>query len=450
MARKIEVQITGDSTGLKAAFDDSARGARQFNGTLNSTTEELRRLGRTGGPRFWRQLTAGALGGAANVFALSQALDQFGKASEKAFGEEARATQFFKDTSSAFESLVHLDVVGFFEATINATESAGVKAREHAAAVAKQEEELTKLRVATEAVEFITRKYNNTIVDGIHYLVAFKGAVDDLARGPRVAEIYGDLPAIPARPVLRPLSPSQRRELGLIGVEGTARIPGLQNRLRQLNNQLRAGNLANETRLRISENIRNTEAEIAGIYKTQAAAQRAAAREAAERARRAREAAAEAEQARQLRVIAGPIPTPANLRRQLEQLQARIRGGDDVPRGIKDRLLGISRLLRDDVTPETREAIRDYFRMVRGEFDKGAAALPRQVQLSKRLLGALGFTPTGQRMPSAARAGAVAINGPITVVADNPDVFLRELQKKAGRTTATARGRSPGQSLGLS
>lgn len=54
--------------------------------------------------------------------------------------------------------------------------------------------------------------------------------------------------------------------------------------------------------------------------------------------------------------------------------------------------------------------------------------------------------PGGDR---AAERPNVNINS-VTVVANDADGFLRDLQKKAGRTTATARGRFPGRSLGLS
>ena len=52
------------------------------------------------------------------------------------------------------------------------------------------------------------------------------------------------------------------------------------------------------------------------------------------------------------------------------------------------------------------------------------------------------------RVPDAAAAG-VNINGPITVVADNPEAFLRQLQKKAGKQSATRSGRFGGRGLGL-
>jgi len=110
---------------------------------------------------------------------------------------------------------------------------------------------------------------------------------------------------------------------------------------------------------------------------------------------------------------------------------------------------------------------------IREEFTKGVDAVknipaPRHVQLSDKVLEALGFDKNlkvpelqslGQTRSNRARAtavpvttgtsGGVTISGNITVVADDPDAFLRELQKKAGRTTATARGRFPGRSLGL-
>ena len=105
-------------------------------------------------------------------------------------------------------------------------------------------------------------------------IVTFKGAVDDLAAcrprrtpsaappSPRRRRFHDDLP---------PLSPSQRRELDLIGKEGTERLPLLQDGLRQLNNQMADFHGNQEQRLKILTNIKNTEAEIAAIYADQAA-----------------------------------------------------------------------------------------------------------------------------------------------------------------------------------
>ena len=93
----------------------------------------------------------------------------------------------------------------------------------------------------------------------------------------------------------------------------------------------------------------------------------------------------------------------------------------------------------------------------------------RRVSLSEDILRALGFAKNGAALgtgagqfgqrfgqvtplrpiTSTAATGGITITGDVTVVAENPDAFLRELQKKAGRTSATARGRFPGRSMGL-
>lgn len=58
---------------------------------------------------------------------------------------------------------------------------------------------------------------------------------------------------------------------------------------------------------------------------------------------------------------------------------------------------------------------------------------------------------TGLQGPQGGRANtaAVHINGPITVVANDPDAFLRELQKKASRQSGSRAGPQGGINLGL-
>lgn len=163
------------------------------------------------------------------------------------------------------------------------------------------------------------------------------------------------------------------------------------------------------------------------------------------------------------------LPGLANLRRQFEQLSERV-VGEDVPRKLRDRLGRVGAVLSGQfgkVTDETKEAIIDLFEQIRGTFSNEAnKGLPeiRHVELSDEIARALGFDVTVGRnrgsldininpprfqTPTGTAAAGVTVTGPVTVVAENPDVFLRELQKKASRTTATARGRFPGRSLGL-
>jgi hypothetical protein len=186
--------------------------------------------------------------------------------------------------------------------------------------------------------------------------------------------------------------------------------------------------------------------------------------------------AAELLQASQFRAIGlsetGGAITPGvdNLRKQFAQLSKNV-VGQDVPRKLLDRLALVGKALSGGVKnmkEPTRAAIKDLFDTIRGTFDteltKGIAE-PRHVQVSDQIARALGFdqaldTKALQRLQAPApfsrtrgtgtvAAGGMTITGNVTVVADNPDVFLRELQKKAGRATATSRGRFPGQSLGL-
>lgn len=182
-------------------------------------------------------------------------------------------------------------------------------------------------------------------------------------------------------------------------------------------------------------------------------------------------------QARQFRAIglsaSGDeiLPTIANLRKQFEQLSKNV-VGQDVPQKLLNRLKLVGKALSGGIknaTPETLKAIRDLFNDIRSTFNQEAnKGLGNQVriQLSDKILTALGFGQDPDVIRKLARARSVGapplpatvgapaaqgmtINGPITVVADDPDAFLRQLQKKAGRTTATARGRFPGRSLGL-
>jgi hypothetical protein len=129
-------------------------------------------------------------------------------------------------------------------------------------------------------------------------------------------------------------------------------------------------------------------------------------------------------------------------------------------------------LMDPDLQPAVRKWIADLFGTIRGTFDQeqNQGLKLRGAQLSDKILEALGFKEDvdakkiqrftqarGAAAPRvttaagapAAGAGGVVISGNITVVADNPDAFLRELQKKAGRQTATSRGRFPGRSMGL-
>lgn len=198
-----------------------------------------------------------------------------------------------------------------------------------------------------------------------------------------------------------------------------------------------------------------------------------------------RQGAAESLQARQFGALGltatgdQAIPGVENLRKQLSQLTSHLVNEGEMTPKIQSQLQRIGKVLAGGfgkVTEQTREKVRDMFRDIRQVFgeetNKGLGQDVRRVTLSDKILAALGFgkdpgvagvNSLGNAVRSltatsavpramfgnAATSSGVTINGPITVVADNPDAFLRQLQKKAGRTSATARGRFPGRSLGL-
>jgi hypothetical protein len=107
------------------------------------------------------------------------------------------------------------------------------------------------------------------------------------------------------------------------------------------------------------------------------------------------EQAQKAVQARQFRALGLSAtgdeltPTVANLRKQLEALSKSVIG-EDVPRKLLNRLVGVRKLLSGEfgkLTDETREAIRDLFNTIRGEFDKetrkGPLTTGRKLDLAK-------------------------------------------------------------------
>jgi hypothetical protein len=204
-------------------------------------------------------------------------------------------------------------------------------------------------------------------------VVTFKGAVDDLVRAGR-GEFVGGPPSPPRRafhPSIGPLSPSQRRELDLIGKEAVDRIPLLQDRLRQLNNQLADFHGNQEQRLKILTNVRNTEAEIAGIYKDQAAARRASADAAAAEAKRAADAARRAVEALKDRAAAIKSALLSRLGdRQTDVLNRR------ALRDAKEQLR-VARLLGGPKgTRLARERLQDVrFDMLRAQIERAPASL---------------------------------------------------------------------------
>lgn len=199
--------------------------------------------------------------------------------------------------------------------------------------------------------------YMATLATGIRTatgeLVAFKGAADDVAgmRGPG-ARLYETPYQRPGRPTRKPLSPSDRRELGLIGQEGTERLPGLRARLTELNNMLKNLHQSYQQRLKTLTNIRNTEAEIAGIV----------AQQSSERASR-RNQFFDAKMARQLDRLQdlGLRKRLAGLKVAAQQIRDEMNARKDVTRrlNLEDQLVGIlrqQRAVQEQITAAIKEA----------------------------------------------------------------------------------------------
>lgn len=165
--------------------------------------------------------------------------------------------------------------------------------------------------------------------------------------------------------------------------------------------------------------------------------------------------------------VKGSFLDTTKTRAQLQQIAKVLRGafgkvGADVRSAIKQMLDDIAGALREGdggvqrASGEiTRGGIRSTQKLV-----KGLGLSAEQVrELQRRNLGvsrmsrtnAFGFAMGGMRPASvgAVGTGGINITGPITVVASDPDDFMRELQKRAGRRAASRRGRHGGRNLGL-
>ena len=227
----------------------------------------------------------------------------------------------------------------------------------------------------------------------------------------------------------------------------------------------------------------------AGLLREGKEAAKAAAAEARELAREqavaAREMQKALEQQRQFRAIGlSPegtdiIPTVANLRKQFDQLSKNV-VGQDVSSKLLARLKAVGNALSGGIkklTPETRAAIKELFDAIRSEFDKETQKEiipPRRLQINDKIMAALGFDqdekvrafraaqqftkapsfPTGMRPFGVTSPTTSATLPPlhIHVEVDGEEignVLIRDLQKRAARTTGTARGRHAGKGLGL-
>lgn len=242
-----------------------------------------------------------------------------------------------------------------------------------------------------------------------------------------------------------------------------------------------------------------------------AAIERDAKRREEEARRRQRERERQAAKARQERVVSRQFlelgltaegqprgPSVKNLRQRLGTLRNQIEGtfldtqktdaqldriakvlsgkfgkvGRDVRSAILQMLNDISSALKSggkaisSGTGEiTRGGIRSTENLIKGLGLTQAqedAIRRRNMRVTRRgsRIGAFGFAFDGGTGAGAGRIdtrrgggrggdGAIIINGPITVVADDPESFMRQLQKKSSRTAGSRRGRHGGIRLGL-
>lgn len=112
--------------------------------------------------------------------------------------------------------------------------------------------------------------------------------------------------------------------------------------------------------------------------------------------------------------------------------------GDKTLTDAEAGALGVNRLLPKTVVAPAldvvKKALQDISKGASG--GRGTAARLSLGSMSPQVLSGVGV-------------GGVNINGPITVITNDPDVFLRELQKRANTQTASRRGTFAGNRLGL-
>ena len=318
-------------------------------------------------------------------------------------------------------------------------------------------------------------------------LVTFKGAVDDLVRAGRGEAVSGvRATGAPFQPG-GPITAAEQRNIDLIGKQGVSRIPLLRSQLADLNAQLNNGTVSTATRLRLLTDIKSTEAEIAGIYASQADSRRAAGEAAAREAKAAREAAARrAEEARRALALRqetaafrllGLGPGGGELAPGLDALRNRFArtlgdvGSRKLPDSMKKLVAGIRKLLVPGVkgvTEEVRQAIEDSLVKLDEFLDRRQQRRPRyRVVSTEQVLAGLGLSPQELRMLNARLSGVdrlgrvpsggqsafgyslpggttVNLYGDMNVTADNPDAIVRYLQNRARKTATQTRGSRAG------
>lgn len=460
MARKIEVLITADATQAEQEFDRAGQAARRYgNETQTATDKELRGITKVAaGRKSFGAFRAGATI-VGSGFLAARTLQGTGAAIGQIAGETNQFATALGDAGDAAMALTTLDIAGFISAVgassrrtrdsldqyaagitdVNSAEkdlqlaeaAAAMGFDKQAQAIRDQVQAAKLAKATTDALDFSQRQFNQTVIDGTNYLVAYKGAHDAAMNPTAQPQIYGGATADPRKRLPTQglfLSPSERRENELIALQGTARVPLLRDRIKDLTAQ-REGVKLHANYARISNEIASTEAEIAAIKTSQNASDKAAAaaaaaeadrlrRDAAERARIQREAATAAEQRRQFQLIGlspegdQPTPTAANLRRQREQLQARLAGGETLPADLRRRWATVSKAVTGgirDMKEPTRSAINDYFRTVRDALNQGDENLKPFATAglnTNRIVSGLGLTARQARALRARLAGS--------------------------------------------
>lgn len=207
-----------------------------------------------------------------------------------------------------------------------------------------------------------------------------------------------------------------------------------------------------------------------------------------ERAERARRQAAATRQAKQFRALGLSatgeeiVPGIKNLQTRVASALQRIQSGDlDVGSKLVDRLKLARNLIRKEgkhLTDETRSVINELIKTITGGEEKlSKGPLTRTTALNTdKILQGLGLDKAtadelGARLrrfstggvalagvrgaagafgqPITGGRGGVNINGPVTVVTDDPDDFIRQLEKKGNRNPGSRSGRFPGRRGGI-
>lgn len=181
MPRRVEVEITGDSSQLEQSFRDSEDAAIQFDRRMQRTLTGLAKL-------------------AGGAYAVGQGLEAAGQISEQLTGKNSELTHGLNDASKAAEAFARGDLGGVLEAALAPAKRTTEAVEKYVGTLKDASQETDALRIAqglqalgyddlakkvrtqiqlTKSLEFQQRKYNETIVDGVNVMVPFKGIPDE-------------------------------------------------------------------------------------------------------------------------------------------------------------------------------------------------------------------------------------------------------------------------------